>query len=450
MSLLDHESISRRAFLKTSASGLLGLSLSQLLPGNVAAGSPEKLGFESVLDKIEPQPVLKVLRWSEFVSSEKEVWLENTRRWEKLTGGRVVTEFVPWTTVRHNAAMNATIGTGHDIVIGFHDDPHLYPDKLVDVTDIAEYLSRKYGGWYPVAEAYGRLDGSSRWIALPVGLSGWCMNYRKSRLKEVGFERLPKDIYGFLRCCKALKAKGYYTGFALGHAVGDGNGWCHWWLWSFGGKTVERDGETLAINSKETIRALESARELYETMMPGVENWLDPHNNKAFLHGDISLTNNGSSIVYAAKQNFPELYNDIATKNAPIGPVGKPMELSTISTGYIFKHTQVPNAAKHFLAFMLEQKQYGAWIANSYGYITQSLKDYYKLPSWQKDARITPYRECTARMIPNGYAGPLGTRSAAVMSEYIVVDMFREACTGNRSAKGAVLQAEKRLKRLYR
>ena len=31
------------------------------------------------------------------------------------------------------------------------------------------------------------------------------------------------------------------SGFALGHASGDGNGWLHWLLWSHGGYLVDKD-----------------------------------------------------------------------------------------------------------------------------------------------------------------------------------------------------------------
>lgn len=442
--------LSRRTFLKATAQGAIALTSADWihsLAGEVSAATMQnpKLGGE-----IEPNPILKVLRWNEFVRSEKEIWLKNTERWEKLTGGRVETDFLPWTDLRPRAALEATIGTGHDIVFGFHDDPHLYSDRLVDLTQVAEYLGKKYDGWFPVCEMYGQDSSKKHWLALPIGLPGTCLIYRKSVVDEIGCEKLPESIPELLQCAKAMSKKGYYTGFPLGHAVGDANGWTHWWLWSYGGRAVEADGRTVAINSPETIQALDGAIELYETMIPGVNNWLDPDNNKAFLNGDISLTLNGSSIVYAAKNNHPQIYEDITVTNMPIGPVGYPTELSSISLGYIFKHSTVPNAAMHYLAFMLEEEQYGEWISKSYGYITHTLKHFNNLPSWQQDPRITPYRDCAARMLPNSHPGPLGTKSAATMSEYIIVDMFAEACTGICNPQQAALVAEKRLARLYR
>ena len=442
---------SRREFLKKSMNGLAGFATAQyftLTPGLGQAAGDEKIVSSST--RMEPNPVVKVLRWSAFVQDDEDLWMTNTRRWEKLTGGRVETDFLSWQDVRPKAAMEATIGAGHDIVFGWYDDPHLYPEKLLNLTDIAEYLGKKYGGWYPNCGTYGRVTGTNRWIALPLGLLGHCLNYRKSHVQAAGFEKMPNDIAGLLKCCKALKAKRYPTGFALGHAVGDANAWTHWWLWSFGGKAVEADGKTIAVNTPKTIQSLETARELYDTMIPGVENWLDPDNNKAFLSGTISLTTNGSSIVYDAKRNSPKIDSDLAVVNLPVGPVGNPAELSVISSGFIFKHTPVPKAARHYLMFMFEAEQYGPWIGGSFGYITQALKYYYDLSSWKQDPRITPYRECASRVLPNSHAGPLGKTSAAAMSEYIIVDMFAEACTGRRTTRQAALVAEKKLARLYK
>lgn len=160
---------------------------------------------------------------------------------------------------------------------------------------------------------------------------------------------MPDDIEGFLKCCKAMKSKGHPTGFPLGHSPGDPNTWSHWWLWSFGGKTVEPDGKTIAINSKETLMAMDAARELFETMAPDVDKWLDADNNDAFLAGRISATNNGSSIAYAAKASYPEIDADLEIMNFPVGPVGRPAELSLLSQAFIFNHSPVPEAARHYL-----------------------------------------------------------------------------------------------------
>ena len=97
----------------------------------------------------------------------------------------------------------------------------------------------------------------------------------------------------------SIFALGVGLTWTFGKAVGDGNNYAHWLLWSHGGMQVDEAGK-VAINSPETVAAIEYAKKLYATFIPGTESWLDINNNRAFLSGDISLTANGVSLYYAA------------------------------------------------------------------------------------------------------------------------------------------------------
>ena len=69
-----------------------------------------------------------------------------------MTGIEVRVDAEGWEDVRPKAAVAANVGSGPDIIISTMEDAHQYPDKLVDVTDVANYLGDKYGGWYDVGE----------------------------------------------------------------------------------------------------------------------------------------------------------------------------------------------------------------------------------------------------------------------------------------------------------
>ncbi len=442
----DKRNLSRREFIKTVGTGLAGAALlgSPLGPlaKNAVAATPPPL-------KLEKNPVLNLLRWSVFVGSDKTLWEQNCRKWEKLTGGKINIEYISWEDVRPKAAMSAAVGAGPDLVLGWHDDPHLYPDKLLDLSDVATYLDKKYGGWEDVCYRYGKNNG--RWVALPFGAAGHRIVYRKSWVNEAGYEKIPVKVDEFIKCCKKLHSNGHPVGFALGHAVGDGNDWCYGWLWAYGASTVHEDGSP-AINSPETRNALEGMKELYGAMIPGVASWLDPHNNKAYLANQISVTNNGISIWYAAshKPQWADIAKDTYHEILPIGPAGRPTELHLFTQAFVFKYTRFPNAAKHFLMFMLEQDQCGPWINAMDGYVTPPLKAYRKLPVWTSNPKITPYRSCVQNMLWNGYPGPIGPGSAAAMAQYAVVDMFANYCAGKMSANKAIAIAEKTIARAYK
>ena len=140
-----------------------------------------------------------------------------------------------------------------------------------------------------------------------------------------------------------MKAKGTPAGFPHGKAVGDGNNYAHWLLWSHGGKMINEDG-TVGIDSAETRAAIEYAKALYATFIPGTESWLDINNNRAFLAGQVSLTANGVSLYYAATKDpaLAEIAADIRTTNLPVGPVGESVELHQTTSISIFNHTQYP------------------------------------------------------------------------------------------------------------
>jgi multiple sugar transport system substrate-binding protein len=292
-----------------------------------------------------------------------------------------------------------------------------------------------------------------KWIALPLGVVGNALCYRESQVKAAGFDSVPKDTAGFLKLCQALKAKGTPVGFALGKAVGDGNNWAHWLLWSHGGMMVDNKGNVV-INSPETWAALEYAQQLYKTFVPGTLSWQDPSNNKAFLDNQISMTANGISVYYAAKNStdpkWQAMAKDIQHAHLPIGPIGKPTELMQITQMMLFKYSKYPNAAKAYLQFMMEADQYNPWMEAAIGYVSQSLKAYEANPIWTVDPKHTVYRDAAALMLDNGHAGPLGTASAAVMADYVVLDMIAAAASGSKTPKEAAAQAAERAKRYYK
>jgi multiple sugar transport system substrate-binding protein len=437
--------ITRRDVIKAGvAAGAAVATVGNPMAGNKAHAAAEWS------NEPEAGAQIRVLRWKQFIKSEYDSFAELTRKFVAQTGIKVRLDTESWEDIRPKAAVAANVGAGPDLIIGTLDDPHKFPDQLIDMTDLADYLGAKYGGWYDVAKRYGVRGG--RWIALPQGAAGGTMNYRISHLRAAGFETFPKDTDGFLKLCEALKKNGTPPGYALGHATGDANGWVHWCLWSHGGRMVD-DKSNVAIDSPETVAALEYAMKLYDTFIPGVLSWQDPSNNKAFLAGDISLTLNGISIYTVAKTSpdpaLQAIAKDMDHANLPIGPVGRPTELQLVLVAYAYKYSKYPKAVKEYLRFMWDKDQYEPWQQASNGYISPPLPAFTDNPVWTTDPKVTPFRDLLKNALDNGYAGMLGYASAAVMGDFILVDMFAEACTRNQTPKAAAQRAADRAKRYY-
>ena len=103
---------------------------------------------QSLAFKPEKGAKLRVLRWSRFVQGDIDAYMVNVKKFTEKTGIEVRVDNEGWEDVRPKAAVAANTGAGPDIILSTNDDANLYPDKLLDVTDLCDYLGKKYGGWY--------------------------------------------------------------------------------------------------------------------------------------------------------------------------------------------------------------------------------------------------------------------------------------------------------------
>ena len=118
--------------------------------------------------KPEPNAQLSMLRWKYFVQSEDDAFVALINAFTQATGVKVDITRESYEDVQPKASVAANTGAGPDLFWGLYSLPHLFPQKCVDVTDVAEYLGQKYGGWVESAQKYGKVSGGNKWIAVPV------------------------------------------------------------------------------------------------------------------------------------------------------------------------------------------------------------------------------------------------------------------------------------------
>jgi multiple sugar transport system substrate-binding protein len=399
--------------------------------------------------KSESGAKLTVMRWKRFVPAEDEAFMAMVAAFQKANNVQVSVFSESFEDLQPKASVSANTGQGPDLVWGLHSLPQLFPDKVIQMNDVADYLGKKYGGWTSAAEATCTLN--KKWLGIPVATIGGYMNYRTAAMEKAGFKSFPTDFPGFLELCKGLKKNNTPAGFALGHASGDANAWLHWILWGHNAWLVDKDDKVI-INSPETAKALEYCKALSETFIPGVGSWNDSSNNKAFLAGEIFLTGNGISIYVAAKADptKKEIAEDMNHALFPVGPIGKPTELQLCVPILAFKYTKFPNAAKAFIAFMLEKPNFDPWLIGSKGYLTQCLNAYDANPIWTSDPKNTVFGQASKRSLPASGIGHPGEKAAAAIADFLVVDMFANYCLGREDIKGTIAITERQAKRLYR
>jgi multiple sugar transport system substrate-binding protein len=438
----------RRHALKTGAA-LLGAAGA----GNLALFS--QAWAQASPFKPEAGAALSILRWKRFIQSEEDSFNALVANFTKATGVDVKIINEALDDVQPKASVAANTNQGPDLFWGLYSLPHLFPSKVIDVTDVADYLGKKYGGWVPTAETYGK-GADGKWIAIPAAYNGNLINYRQSMIEKAGFKEVPKDTAGFLELMKALKAKSVPGGFALGRASGDGNAWVHWALWAHGANLVNAKDEVV-INSPETVKGLEYIKALSDEFVSGTASWNDAFNNKAFLESQVSLTNNGVSIYAAAKTGagkgeakMKEVMDDMNHALWPVGPVGKPTEFHIAYPMMAMRYTKFPNAAKAFMAFMLEAENYNKWLVDSVAYLTHPLNAYDDNPVWKSDPKLSVVRDVAKRTLTAGGLGSVGEKAASALADFVLLDMVASVCTGRASIKDAISVAERQAKRIYR
>src|SRR5712691_7902655 len=313
--------ITRRTVLKLSGAvaaktgGLAAILAAEQAPAYAQAGT------------------LHWLRWNDFVpASDQLLRKEITAECQKALGLRLNIETINGNDIQARITSAVQSGSGPDIVCALNNWPQLYGESVADVSDVAEGIGKAQGGFYDTSKAVAN-DGK-RWIAVPWCIVGLQIAYRKSWFEEFGYSggKFPQTWEEYREVGKKLKAKGRPLGQTLGHTFGDAPAFTYPYLWSWGGKEVEADGKTVVLNSKETIESVKFMVAFWkEAHDEGGLAWDDSSNNRAFLAGTCSATNNGASI-YIESLRKPDQYitgtgkplnTDIQHAALPKGPAGQ-------------------------------------------------------------------------------------------------------------------------------
>ncbi len=194
----------------------------------------------------------------------------------------------------------------------------------------------------------------------------------------MGFNAFPKTWDELRAAGKKLKPKNQPIGQTLGHTFGDAPTFTYPYMWSWGGKELQEDGKTVAINSKETIESVKFMAAMWkEGCDEGALAWDDTNNNRAFLSGTISATLNGASI-YITSKNKPDtyqtekgtpLFKDILHSPLPAGPAGQ-FGMHLMQSDMLMKYSKNQDAGKEFLKWIHDEKNYGEWFNSQKGYST--------------------------------------------------------------------------------
>ena len=325
-------------------------------------------------------------------------------QWGAKNGVKVTIDHVPHLQIPAKIAAEIATQSGHDIVQLVGTGTEKWGAALLDVQDLADKLGKKYGGWTPLAENYGKAS-DGKFHSIPDFFIDFPGLYRKDLWTEVGMPNGPETWEDLHKGGMKLKAKGFPIGIGLAHHDDSRASW-RAIMWSFGGSEVAKDGKTITYNSKEVREALKFNKALYkDAMTPEVLAWDDASNNRFLASGRGSWIHNPISAYRTIEAQNKELADKIWVQLSPEGPVIRRSFANCRAYG-ITKFSKNADASKAFLEALVDNYKEG--FKASTGYDMPFLRDYAKgpFPIISEDPKLKPLEQDAEYHFTTGYPGP--------------------------------------------
>ncbi len=431
--LPTNERLTRRNFLRTTGVGAASASLATML---AARRAPAQIRGTS----------LRIIQWSHFVPAY-DVWFDKfAQEWGAKNGVRVRVDHIPHLELPARYAAEFAAGAGHDLIYYVGTIlTGLYYKNLVDVTDIADGMAKKYGGWIPESKTHSVVEG--RWYAIPDFYILAPMLWRKDLFDS---EKLPPpDTWEQARvAARTLKKKGNPTGIAFSHC-NDSNLFLRSVLFSHGAQEADRSGENIMIDSKEMREGLKFLKAMFdEGMTPEVFSWDDASDNRYLASGVACWIHDAISAYRTTEDTNPPVFRHTFLGLEPQGLPGKRVSVANANAYAIWKFSKNQQAAKEFLAHLADNWLQG--MTASRGYNMPFLNAFYKkpMPVIGSDPKLQILQDFPQIVAFFGYPGPFTVPIQEVVATFVFPDMCTRVARGQ-SPDEAIKWAMAEYRRIY-
>jgi multiple sugar transport system substrate-binding protein len=421
----------RRAFLKTAGSSIAAASLLTMLDARQA---PAQIRGST----------LRILQWSHFVPAY-DTWFDDfVKKWGDANGVRVRVDRIPHLELPSRLAAEFAAGTGHDLIYFVGTIlTGLYAKNLVDMSDIADKIGKKWGGWIPSATPISVVDG--RWRAIPDFYIVAPMLWRKDLFDQEGLK--PPDTWELARVAgRTLKPKGHPTGIAFSHC-NDANLFLRSIVFSHGAQ--EADGDNVLLDSKEMREGLRFLKALFdETMTPEVFSWDDASDNRFLASGVACWIHDAISAYRSTEDTNPKVFQTTHVALEPQGLPGKRVSVANPNTYAIWRFSKNAAAAKEFLVHLADNWKDA--MVGSRGYNMPFVHDAYQkpMPVIGTDPKLQVLQDFPNLVAFAGHPGPFTPPVQEIVASYLFPDMCTRVARGQ-SPDEAIRWAMGEYKRVY-
>jgi multiple sugar transport system substrate-binding protein len=444
----------RRKFLNAVGLAAAGLAAGPLLEacGGGSASPTASAAPKAAAPTPRSGASIHLLQWVHFVPAADNEFIRQCNEFGDKFGVKVQVERITADQLQTRTAAAVTAGSGPDIIQMQYAWPHLYTQACEDVTNEVNLLKQQLGAAATVNDAFSKVNGVYRAVPYTIVPNAW--SWRTDYFQKAGLTAFPKTWDEFTQAAGKIKAAGVPPiSQTDGHAYGDSLTMWNPVLWSFGGKEVNADGKTVAINTPETRNAIKWAQGAVKAGFVVHPEWLDPDNNQAYHADRISATLNGASIYIREKTEFHHF--DQVTENAivPSGPKGN-FTMNLIFNHAVMTYSQEKDTAKALILYLMDKTNYFKYTAIAGGYNAGPYAAFDNDPVFfgpNADPKMKAFQQVVKPGKWPGWPAPPSKQTAQAQTQYIVADMFAKSlqANGTGDVESAVKEAEARLQAIF-
>jgi multiple sugar transport system substrate-binding protein len=261
----------------------------------------------------------------------------------------------------------------------------------------------------------------------------------------------PKTWDELIELCLKLQKPPKLTGFGMCLGLqNDADNNIMNLIWCHGGKLVEADDKTVALNSPGTVQAVKLIADMvnkHKIIPKGAISWDNQGNNKAYQSRQVIFVLNPSSIYAHLMASDKELYDVTGMLPVPAGPAGSVEELTT-GEWILFKHNPYPEVAKGLVEYYMDPENLRVVMEEGGGRWGPPYPGMYQSTFWQR-----PTFQHWRVMLERGRQFPSpGSQSAAageVLATFTMGRMMHRVLVENWEAEKAVEEAHQKVAAVY-
>jgi multiple sugar transport system substrate-binding protein len=419
--------VTRRQFVATTGTGLAGILAARIPP---ARGQQREISY---------------LCWNNFAPNSDKKLAEIGQRFTKDTGIKIRIDHIAHAQQPAKYASEVQSQAGHDLIEMRMHFPWLYEPQLVDVSDVAAELEKKYGPTLSSAKETANVKGV--WRAVPQYHLFFVASYREDIFKKGGL-KVPDTWEDLYTVGKELKKMGHPVGIPISQNY-DSISTAGPVLWTHGAMEVDKDGKTVRINSPQTVEVVEWYKKVYKDCMEAeVLSWSDSSNNDSLVAGKAGWIHNPVSAYLTARNRKMVTADGINHHRSLAGPSGQRHETDVPRHIGIWKFSKNIEPSKEWIRYLLGKKEvYDEYIMSGDAFLLPVYANLMDHPVLKTDPKFSALKQEGVQFHCYGWPAPPSDKVQLITNSFILPNMIAKAVTGT-STKDSIAWAEVEMKKI--